>query len=79
MGENLIVEPPRAEARGSSTCFVGPAFAEAASRRRAEPSEAYPTTLVGASRGTLHAFIHGLKDRGFLRRRVNRRIVGHGQ
>jgi hypothetical protein len=23
-------------------------------------------------RGTLHAFIHGLKDRGFLRRRVNR-------
>ncbi len=40
------VEPPRAEARGSSTCFVGPAFAEAASRRQAEPSEAYPTTLV---------------------------------
>ena len=52
------VEPPRAEVRactpkcvtarrrGSSTCFVGPAFAEAASRRQAEPSEAYPTTLV---------------------------------
>jgi hypothetical protein len=46
MRENLKVEPPRAEARGSSTCFVGPAFAEAASRRQAEPSEAYPTTLV---------------------------------
>jgi hypothetical protein len=43
------VEPPRAEAPGSSTCFVRPAFAEAASRRQAEPSEAYPTTLVRAS------------------------------
>ena len=32
------VEPPRAKARGSSTRFVG-----------AEPSEAYPTTLVRAS------------------------------
>jgi len=35
-----------ARRRGSSTCFVGPAFAEAASRRQAEPSEAYPTTLL---------------------------------
>jgi hypothetical protein len=40
------VEPPRAEAHGASTCFVEPAFAEAASRRQAEPPEANPTTLV---------------------------------
>jgi hypothetical protein len=37
----------RAKAHGS--CFAGPAFAEAASRRQAEPSEAYPTALVRAS------------------------------
>ena len=30
---------PRAKARGPSRCFNGPAFAEAASRRQAEPIE----------------------------------------
>ncbi len=39
---------PRAKARGPSTCFKGPAFAEAASRRQAEPTEAYPTALLTA-------------------------------
>jgi hypothetical protein len=38
--------------------------------QKAEPSEAYPTTLLRASKGTLSAFIHGLRDCGFLRRRV---------
>jgi hypothetical protein len=54
---------PRAKARactpkcvtarrhGPSTCFSGPAFAEAASRRQAEPSEAYPTTLLQSFEG----------------------------
>ena len=49
MGEQLLSlcrGAPRAKARGSSTSFVGPAFAEAASRRQAEPSEAHPTTLL---------------------------------
>jgi hypothetical protein len=36
----------------------------------AEPSEAKLTALVRASQGTLNAFILGLKDRGFLRRRA---------
>ncbi len=38
--------------------------------RRAEPSEAYPTTLLKSFEGYPLAFIHGLKARGFLRRRV---------
>ncbi len=42
---------PRAKARGSSTCFEG-----------RNPSEADPTPLRWASRGTLCAFIHGLKS-----------------
>jgi hypothetical protein len=40
-----------ARRRDSSTCFVGPAFAEAASRRQAEPSEAHPTTLLWSFEG----------------------------
>ena len=42
----LEVEPNRLKAHRPSTCFRGPAFAEAASRRQAEPSEAHPTTLL---------------------------------
>jgi hypothetical protein len=52
MGEGLSWSgAPRAKARGSSTCFVGPAFAEAASRRQAEPSEAHPTRLLWSFEG----------------------------
>jgi uncharacterized membrane protein YraQ (UPF0718 family) len=53
------VEPPRAEARGSSTRFIG-----------RNPPKHTLLRSVGASKGTLFAFIHGLKARGFLRRRV---------
>jgi hypothetical protein len=44
---------PRAKARGSSTCFVGPAFVPhgGTSRRQAEPSEAHPTTLLWSFEG----------------------------
>ena len=62
---------PRAKAHGSSTCFVG----------RNPPKHTLLRSL-GASKGTLLAFIHGLKTRacapkytsarrrGFLRRRA---------
>jgi len=42
---------PRAKPRDSSTSFVGPAFAEAASRRQAEPSETHPTTFLWSFEG----------------------------
>jgi hypothetical protein len=45
--------------------------------RRAEPSEAYPTTLLTSFEGLPPlAFIHGLKVRGFLRRRVKETMGG---
>ena len=50
---------PRAKARGSSTCFVG-----------RNPPKHTLLRSFGASKGTLPAIIHGLKTRGFLRRRV---------
>jgi S-adenosylmethionine:tRNA ribosyltransferase-isomerase len=60
-GETLWaeVEPPRAEARDPSTCFVG-----------RNPPKHTPLRSCELRRVTLHASIHGLKDRGFLRRRV---------
>ena len=56
---NMIGGAPRAKARGSSTCFVG-----------RNPPKHTLLRSFGASKGTLPAFIHGLKTRGFLRRRV---------
>ena len=50
---------PRAKARGSSTCFIG-----------RNPPKHTLLRSFRASKGTLSAFIHGLRDRGFLRRRV---------
>jgi predicted nucleotidyltransferase len=56
---DMIGGAPRAKARGSSTCFVG-----------RNPPKHTLLRSFGASKGTLPAFIHGLKTRGFLRRRV---------
>ena len=54
---------PRAKARGSSTCFVG-----------RNPPKHTLLRSFGASKGSLHAFIHGLKTCGFLRRRVKLKL-----
>jgi hypothetical protein len=56
---NRFCGAPRAEAHASSTCFVG-----------RNPPKHTLLRSFGASKGTLLAFIHGLKTRGFLRRRV---------
>jgi hypothetical protein len=53
---------PRAKARGPSTSFVG-----------RNPPKHTLLRSFGASKGTLPAFIHGLKTRDFLRRRVKKR------
>jgi len=49
---DMIGGAPRAKARGSSTCFVG----------RNPPKQTLLRSF-GASKGTLPAFIHGLKTR----------------
>ena len=54
---------PRAKARGPSTCFI-----------ERNPPKHTPLRSFRASKGTLSAFIHGLRDRGFLRRRVKSEI-----
>ena len=51
---------PRAKSRGPSTRFA-----------ERNPPKHILLRSVGASKGTLIALIHGLRDRGFLRRRVN--------
>ena len=54
--EEIVIEmiggAPRAKARGSSTCFVG-----------RNPPKHTLLRSFGASKGTLPAFIHGLKTR----------------
>jgi hypothetical protein len=57
----LWCRAPRAKARGPSTGFVG-----------RNPPKHTLLRSFGASKGTLLAFIHGLKTRGFLRRRVKK-------
>jgi hypothetical protein len=70
---------PRAKARDSSTCFRGPAFAEAALRRQAEPSEAYPTTLLQSFEG-YPLCIHSRSERPcFQRRREKERFLDQGR
>jgi len=49
---DMIGGAPRAKARGSSTCFVGQ-----------NPPKQTLLRSFGASKGTLPAFIHGLKTR----------------
>ena len=49
---DMIGGAPRAKARGSSTCFVG-----------RNPPKHTLLRSFGASKGTLPAFIHGLKTR----------------
>jgi hypothetical protein len=63
--DNFLSGAPQAKARGSSTCFVG-----------RNPPKHTLLRSFGASKGTLLAFIHGLKTRGFLRRRVKRERAG---
>jgi CspA family cold shock protein len=46
--------------------------------RRAEPSEAYLFTLLTSFEGYPLAFIHGIKIRGFLRRRVKTALKKEG-
>jgi CspA family cold shock protein len=46
--------------------------------RRAEPSEAYPSTLLKSFEGYPLAFIHSPKARGFLRRRVKTALEKEG-
>jgi len=70
--DNVICGAPRVKARactpkwvmarrrGSSTSFGG-----------RNPSKHTLLRSFGASKGTLPAFIHGLKTLGFLRRRAN--------